>query len=86
MGVKSESPKSHIQKVRITEKMRTKSLEVMSKGAFAGRAESDFYGYLLQIGLVKYEKSILPLEMGDENTGEGEVEKPLESGRRASNE
>jgi hypothetical protein len=29
-------------------------------------AESAFIGYLIEIGLKKYEKSILPLENGDE--------------------
>jgi hypothetical protein len=66
MGARTEKTKSHVQKVRIYEDDRTACLEAKSKSRYWSRTtESDFYGYLITLGIEKYEKMILPGESSD---------------------
>lgn len=66
MGAKTDSPKSHVQKVRLDDEDRTDCLDAKSKSRYwHKRPESEFYGYLLNLGVEKYKKCILPSESGD---------------------
>lgn len=80
MGTKMESPKSAIQKVRITPELREECRLLREAGTWSKKAEGAFFEYLIQLGMVRYEKSILPVERGDD------MDQQQLKQRRASNE
>jgi hypothetical protein len=53
-------------RIRISSELKRLCNEARLTGAHSRMAESAFIGYLIEIGLKKYEKSILPLENGAE--------------------
>jgi hypothetical protein len=65
---KDGTPVTEVVKVRIATELRLKAENARKVGAHAEDAESSFLGYLLKIGLYKYEKQILPLEQGEDLT------------------
>jgi len=71
------SEKSEVLKVRISEGVRKKCTAARLKGAHAADAESTFLGYLVALGLARYERSILPIELGEDHFS-------LSSGREAA--
>jgi hypothetical protein len=70
MGTKMENPKSQVQKVRISEDLRERCLSAKSRGAHRGESESTFYGYLVELGIMRYERKILPIEEGQDDVEE----------------
>lgn len=76
MGTKQSTSKSEIQRVRITPELREKCRTARMSGSWADRAESDFLAYLINLGIVRYEKSILPIERGDDLEESQEKRKP----------
>jgi len=61
----TESEKVEIIRVRISAKERERCKEARLAGAFKDEAESTFMGYLVKLGITKYEKAILPIEIGE---------------------
>jgi len=61
---KDEVSKSENIKIRLTLETRERCAVARSLGAHKLEAESSFLGFLIELGLNKYEKSILPLEQG----------------------
>lgn len=82
MGSKMEESKSDVVRIRFTPALRARCDSARNAGSWSGRTESDFLGYLVELGLVRYEKSFLPLERGDDlqprsiSTGPVELGKP----------
>ena len=74
MGTKMYSPKSHVQKVRISEDLRARCMEAKARGAHSEEQESTFYGYLINLGVAVYERKILPIEEG--KADDEDIEKP----------
>jgi hypothetical protein len=66
MGTKQDTTKSEVIKVRVTAELREKYKLARTSGSWSTRSDSDFLGYLIGLGLVRYEKSILPIERGDD--------------------
>ena len=65
---KDEAPKAETVKVRLGLDILERCNTVRLAGYHKVDAESKFLGYLVELGLNKYEKFILPLEQGeDEN-------------------
>ena len=62
----NEAEPSEVVRVRVSESLRTKCAAARERGAHAGDAESSFLGYLLAVGLAKYEKAILPHETSED--------------------
>ena len=62
---KNDLDKSEIIRVRISTKERARCENARVSGAFKNEAESTFMGYLVQLGIAKYENIILPLEISD---------------------
>jgi len=80
MGTKMESPKTEIQKVRITPELREECRILREAGSWSKKTEGAFFEYLIQLGIVRYEKLILPVERGDD------MDQPQLKQRCASNE
>jgi len=55
-------------KVRLTPETRQRCNEARLAGAHKWAAESSFMSYLLELGIAKYEKAILPVERGDDES------------------
>ena len=53
-------------RIRISTELKQECNEARLAGAHSRMAETAFVGYLIEIGMKKYEKSILPLERGDD--------------------
>jgi hypothetical protein len=63
---KDNSKNTETLRIRISSELKRLCNEARLSGAHNRMAESAFIGYLIEIGLKKYEKSILPLENGGE--------------------
>jgi hypothetical protein len=53
-------------RIRISTELKQQCNEARLAGAHGHVSESAFVAYLIEIGLKKYEKAILPLERGDD--------------------
>ncbi|MDR1315468.1 MAG: hypothetical protein LBK13_01235 [Spirochaetales bacterium] len=53
-------------RIRLSSDLKNLCNEARMSGAHSRMSESAFVGYLIEIGLKKYEKSILPLEKGED--------------------
>jgi hypothetical protein len=63
---KDDSKNTETLRIRISPELKQLCNEARLAGAHSGMAESTFIGYLIEVGLKKYEKNILPLEQGKE--------------------
>ena len=79
MGTNMNETKSEVLKVRITPTIRQACRNLRASGAWSGRAESDFLGYLIELGMKRYERSILPIERG------GDLNSVIKSNREEEN-
>jgi hypothetical protein len=61
---KDDSKNTETLRIRISSELKQLCNDARLTGAHSRMAESAFIGYLIEIGLNKYEKSILPLEKG----------------------
>jgi hypothetical protein len=59
---KDESDKAVIVRVRMNDEIRIRCDKARLAGAHSHEPESSFVGYLVRIGLAKYEITILPAE------------------------
>ena len=59
--------KSEIMKVRLNVSVRERCNEVRMAGAHSDEPESTFLGYLVRIGLAKYQACILPVETAQDD-------------------
>jgi len=53
-------------KIRLTLETRNRCYTARLLGAHKRETESSFMSFLIELGLAKYEKAILPLEMGED--------------------
>jgi len=61
--------KSETIQLRLTPETRQRCNKARLSGARKRDAEAAFLGFLIELGIAKYEKAILPVEIGeDENT------------------
>jgi hypothetical protein len=60
---------SDVLKVRLPKDLRERCDRARRDGAHSAEAESTFLGYLVHIGLTRYEQIILPVELGEEPPG-----------------
>jgi hypothetical protein len=60
-GVGSETVKVRVSEPVINEARRLKQL-----GRYASHYENEFLGYLIELGCQRYEKVILPIELGED--------------------
>jgi hypothetical protein len=67
---KDDSNNTETLRIRLSPELKRLCNEARLAGAHRRMAESAFIGYLIEIGLKKYEKAILPLEQGEGETGE----------------
>jgi CRISPR/Cas system type I-B associated protein Csh2 (Cas7 group RAMP superfamily) len=66
----TNTPKSEVQKVRITRELRQRCSEARQKSIFwSERSESEFLGYLISLGIVRYERNALADEIKDQEKG-----------------
>jgi hypothetical protein len=68
---KDNSKNTETMRIRISPELKQLCNEARLNGAHGRMAESAFIGYLIEVGLKKYEKSILPLENGDDMPSNG---------------
>jgi hypothetical protein len=68
---KDDAKNTETLRIRISSDLKRFCNEARLTGAHSRMAESAFIGYLIEIGLKKYEKSILPLEKGDDTPPNG---------------
>ncbi|GHV73995.1 hypothetical protein AGMMS49940_12970 [Spirochaetia bacterium] len=61
-----DSKNTETLRIRISSEVKRQCNEARLAGAHSHVSESAFVAYLIEIGLKKYEKSILPLERGDD--------------------
>jgi hypothetical protein len=73
---KDNSKNTEILRIRISTELKQQCNEARLAGAHSRMAESAFVGYLIEIGLKKYEKSILPLERGDDEASRRIADSP----------
>jgi hypothetical protein len=59
---KDESEDTEVLKVRISKSLRERCRIAQATGAKCNDAESSFLGYLVYVGLAKYQSTILPAE------------------------
>jgi len=72
----SEAKKAEIVQIRLSTEVRERCANARLDGPRSDDAESSFLGYLVKLGLSKYEKAILPMERGeDENPTTATTEK-----------
>jgi hypothetical protein len=70
MPRRNDKPKdTETLRIRISTELKQECNEARLAGAHSRMAETAFVGYLIEIGLKKYEKTILPLERGDDEAG-----------------
>ena len=62
-----DPPSTTTFKVRIPIKTKIEALKAKEAGYWSTKPELSFFGYLLDLGLKKYQKVILPAEL-EENT------------------
>ncbi|MDR1506546.1 MAG: hypothetical protein LBI67_05535 [Treponema sp.] len=62
-GTGINKDKSDIVRVRISPAERERCTKARLAGAHNEDAESSFLGFLVKLGIAKYEKAILPLEV-----------------------
>jgi hypothetical protein len=74
---KDETEKAVIVRVRMDEEIRSKCEKARLAGAHSSDPESAFVGYLVRVGLAKYESCILPAETSMD-------EQPLSSLRKSA--
>jgi len=63
-----EVNKSENIKIRLTPETRQRCNNARLRGARKNDTESSFMGFLVELGIAKYEKAILPLERSDDET------------------
>jgi hypothetical protein len=63
---KDGSKNTETLRIRISGEVKQQCNEARLAGAHSHVSESAFVAYLIEIGLKKYEKAILPLERGDD--------------------
>jgi hypothetical protein len=63
---KDESDNTETLRIRISPELKHLCNDARLAGAHRRMAESAFVGYLIEIGLKKYQRVILPLEQGKE--------------------
>ena len=63
---KDDSKNTETLRIRISSEVKQQCNEARLAGAHSHVSESAFVAYLIEIGLKKYEKSILPLERGED--------------------
>jgi len=61
-----EVTKSENIKIRLTPETRKRCKIARLSGAHKLEAEASFIGFLVELGLAKYEKALLPLEIGED--------------------
>lgn len=66
MGAKMEESKSESLKIRLTPTTREACKSARLSGSWNGRTEADFLAYLIELGMVRYKRSILPIERGED--------------------
>jgi hypothetical protein len=66
---KDDSDNTATIRIRLSPELKRLCNEARLAGAHRRMAESAFIGYLIEIGLKKYEKAILPLELGEDEAG-----------------
>jgi hypothetical protein len=59
---KDESEDTEVLKVRISKSLKEQCRIAQASGAMRNSAESSFLGYLVYVGLAKYQSAILPAE------------------------
>jgi len=64
----SEAKKAEIVQIRLSTEVREKCTNARLAGAHSDDAESSFLGFLVKLGLTKYEKVFLPLEKGEDES------------------
>jgi hypothetical protein len=64
---KDDSKNTETLRIRISSELKQLCNDARLNGAHSRMAESAFIGYLIEIGLNRYEKSILPLEKGNDD-------------------
>jgi len=65
---KDEINKSEVIQLRLTADTRERCKKARLSGAHKLEAEASFFGFLIELGLAKYEKALLPLEMGKDES------------------
>ena len=70
---KDEVNKSENIKIRLTLETRERCTKARLSGAHKLTAEASFVAFLVELGLTKYEKAILPLEIGEDEALSGPV-------------
>ena len=63
---KDEINKTEVLQLRLTTETRERCKIARISGGHKLEAESSFLGFLIEIGLAKYEKAFLPLELGED--------------------
>ena len=63
---KDEANKSESIQLRLTPDTRRRCAEARLSGAHKLEAEASFMGFLIELGIAKYEKALLPLERGED--------------------
>jgi hypothetical protein len=63
---KDEEKNTETIRIRLSAEMKKLCNKARLSGAHSRMAESAFIGYLIEIGLSRYEKAILPIEKGDD--------------------
>lgn len=61
-----DPPSTEVIKIRIPIKVKIECMKLKQAGYWSTKAESSFLGYLLEIGLNKYKKNILPSELSED--------------------
>lgn len=64
---KDAAEPTKVLKVRLSATLNERCKAAKAHGAHASDAESTFLGYLIAVGLAKYEKAILPHETSEDN-------------------
>jgi hypothetical protein len=67
---KDDSNNTETLRIRLSPELKRLCNEARLAGAHRRMAESAFIGYLIEVGLKKYEKAILPLERGEDKAVE----------------
>jgi len=63
---KDEIAKTETIQLRLTPETRQRCTEARLSGAHKLEAEASFIGFLVELGIAKYEKAILPVERGED--------------------
>lgn len=71
--------KTEVIKVRLTPTLRERCNLARLAGAHDATPESTFLGYLIKVGVGRYEKHILPIEKGELPNGSNDL-----GGRKAA--